>query len=341
MHPGRSVDTNGFTAGDVLVARYVLSRRLGEGSAGAVWLARDRRLDIDVALKLLHPEVVALPGMFERFARESDLSLRMLSPNVVKVLGGGLTEDGVPYIVYEGLEGEDLATKLWRLKRLSLGEMSTVVLHICRGLARAHAVGVLHNDIKPENVFLTKDTSGNMLAKILDFGVAELMKKRVDGAPGEPGAGKLVGTLEYIAPEVFLGDRAPSPQSDIYSVGVLAYECCTGRCPRPAASMIELVMAFASGPLEPPSALRLEVTPELDAWFARALHDDPDERFESAKAMAEALQVVMPSVADRGSSRRLIDEEMRAARPDPNPVLTSARVETSYSMIPGRKRDPE
>ncbi len=328
------LDTNDLAAGEVLVERYVLSRRLGEGGAGAVWLARDRRLGVDVALKLLRPELVPLPGMFERFARESDLSARMLSPHIVKVLGGGLTGAGGPYIVYEELDGEDLATKLARSKRLSLGEMSTVAVHLCRGLSRAHGVGVLHNDIKPENVFLTKDTSGKFLAKILDFGVAELMRKR---EPSE--LDEIVGTLEYIAPEVFLGKRAPSPQSDIYSVGVVAYECCTGRRPRPASSVVDLIVAFASGPIEPPSSLRLEVTPELDAWFARAVHDDPDQRFESAKAMAEALHVVMLSVADRGSSRRLIDAEMRATRLSVSPEERHSA--TSYSVVPGRLPDPE
>ena len=325
--------TNDFAAGDVLVERYVLSRRLGEGAAGAVWQARDRRLNVDVALKFLRAEVVQMAGMLERFAQESDVSARMLSPNVVKVLGGGLTDGGVPYIVYEELDGEDLATKLARSKRLSLGEMSTVAVHLCRGLARAHGVGVLHNDIKPENVFLTKDTSGNLLAKILDFGVAERIKKR---APSD--LSEVVGTLEYIAPEVFLGKRAPSPQSDLYSVGVVAYECCTGRMPRPACSVMELVLAFASGTVDPPSAHRLEVTPELDAWFARALHDDPDERFESAKAMAEALHVVMMTVTDRGSSRRLIDAEMRSIRPV-SLANDEERLPTSYSLVPGRDTD--
>ena len=322
----------------MLAERYVLSRLLGEGAAGAVWLARDRRLGVDVALKFLKAEVAQVAGMFERFARESDLSARMYSPHIVKVLGGGLSAGGLPYIVYEGLDGEDLATKLARAKRLSLGDMSTVAVHLCRGLARAHGVGVLHNDIKPENVFLTKDTSGNLLAKILDFWVAELMQKRAPGELSDPSA--LVGTLEYIAPEVFLGERPPSPQSDVYSVGVVAYECCTGRCPRPATSVGELVVAFASGPIEAPSALRLEVTPELDAWFARALHAQPDERFESTKAMAEALHVAMSTVADRGSSRRLIDGELRSMRPaaaSPD----GPRAATGYSMIPGRLPDPK
>ena len=147
----------------------------------------------------------------------------------------------------------------------------------------------------------------------------------------------MVGTLEYIAPEVFLGKRSPSPQSDLYSVGVVAYECCTGRMPRPASTVIELVLALASGPVEPPSAYRLEVTPELDAWFERALHDDPDERFESAKAMAEALHVVMMTVVDRGSSRRLIDAE-RPIRPV-SIVDAEERAPTSYSLVPGRDID--
>jgi len=319
----------------VLVERYVLAKCLGEGAAGAVWLARDRKLGVDVALKLLRPELVEVAGMFERFARESDLSARMLSPNVVKVLGGGLTEAGVPYIVYEELDGEDLASKLRRAKRLSLGDMATVVIHICRGLSRAHGVGVLHNDIKPENVFLTKDTSGNLLAKLLDFGVAEMMRKR---APSE--LHEVVGTLEYIAPEVFLGLHAPSPQSDIYSVAVAAYECCTGRCPRPATSVGELILALASGPIEPASASRLEVTPELDAWFERALQDDPEDRFESARAMAESLHTVMATVTDRGSSRRLIDGEQRAARPT-SMAPSERRPGTGYSMIPGREPDSE
>jgi serine/threonine-protein kinase len=323
------LSTHEFASGELLAERYVLSRRLGQGATGAVWLARDRRLGVEVALKLLRPEIVERPGMFERFARESDLSVRMLSPNVVKVLGGGLTEAGVPYIVYEGLDGEELSAKLARTKRLSLGEMATVVTHLCRGLARAHAVGVLHCDIKPENTFLTKDTSNNLLVKILDFGVAELMAKRDANNPEQ-----LCGTLEYLAPEVFLGERAPSPQSDLYSVGVVAYECCTGRRARPADTVHELVLSIARGPIESPAAHRLEVTPELDIWFAKALHHDPDQRFASAKVMAEELAGAMSSVRDRGSDRRIIDSEMR---PRARGFSDEERVSSSYSLVAPRR----
>jgi serine/threonine-protein kinase len=236
--------------------------------------------------------------VIERFTREADLSERMLSPNVVKVLGGGLSEGGIPFIVYEALEGEDLGARLARDRRLALPEAKTIIVHVCRGLARAHGVGVLHRDIKPENLFLTVDSGGRLLAKVLDFGVAELIAKRQDDPD------KLTGTLEYMAPEVFLGEKPPSPQSDLYAVGVVAYECMTGRLPRTARSVAELVVALASGTIDPPSARRFEISAELDAWFARALHRQPEGRFESAKEMAEALHVAMKSGEQSPESRR-------------------------------------
>jgi serine/threonine protein kinase len=293
--------------GAVLADRYVLSRRLGEGAAGAVWLARDGRLEIDVAVKLLRAELATRSGVLESFTREADLSERMLSPNVVKVLGGGVSEGGLPYIVYEALEGEDLGSRLERDRRLPLPEAKTITVHVCRGLARAHAVGVLHRDIKPENLFLTTDSSGHLLAKVLDFGVAELIKKS-DNDPD-----KMIGTLAYMAPEVFLGEKPPSPQSDLYAAGVVAYECMTGHLPRPGRSVAELVVALASGKVDPPSSRRFEISPELDAWFERALHRQPEGRFESAKEMAEALHVAMKS--EQGPESRRATASLPAMRP--------------------------
>jgi eukaryotic-like serine/threonine-protein kinase len=322
---GDDLDTHDFVAGAVLAERYVLSRRLGQGASGSVWLALDQKLGVDVALKLLSADLVGRAGVFERFARESDLSVRMLSPNVVKVLGGGLTEQSVPYIVYESLEGEDLATRLTRVKRMPLGEMKTILVHLLRGLARAHAVGVLHRDVKPENLFLTVDSNGHMLAKVLDFGVAELTAN-----PDANDPHKLVGTLEYMAPEVFLAERPPSLQSDLYAVGVVAYECCTGCLPRPARTISDLVVALASRTIARAGTLRSEVTPELDAWFDRALHREPEGRFDSAKAMAEALHVAMKSVAT-GSERELGGKAIR--RSSTFEFDAVRRASAQYSMV--------
>jgi len=299
------LETRNPTAGDLVAERYRLTKRLGEGAAGEVWLARDTRLEIDVAVKLLRAAHTARAAILASFAREADLSERMLSPNVVKVLGRGVTPAGVPYIVYERLEGEDLASRLATVRRLALAEAKTVVVHACRALARAHAVGALHRDVKPENLFLSTDTEGRLLVKLLDFGVAEITAQR-DGSDGA----SLVGTLEYLAPEVLLGERPASPRSDLYSLGVVAYECLTGRVPRKASTVGELVFALARGKVDQASALRFEIMPELDAWLSRALDRDPDERFPSAKEMAEALHVAMKS-SQPSSDPRLVAGSIR------------------------------
>lgn len=310
----------------MVAERYRLTKRLGEGAAGEVWLARDTRLEIDVALKLLKAAHAARAAVLASFAREADLSERMLSPNVVKVLGRGLTAAGVPYIIYERLEGEDLASRLATARRLPLAEAKTVVVHACRALARAHAVGALHRDVKPENLFLATDTEGRLLVKLLDFGVAELTA-RGDGGDSS----SLVGTLEYLAPEVLLGERPASPRSDLYAVGVVAYECLTGRVPRKAATVGELVFALARGTVEQASALRFEIMPELDAWLSRALARDPEERFASAKEMAEALHVAMKTLDPAHAARPLAG----AARPRATSFVFEEERRTSapYSII--------
>jgi eukaryotic-like serine/threonine-protein kinase len=277
MAPHRS-----YREADVFGGRYVLRRRLGAGAAGVVWLARDTQRDIDVAVKVLHTSVAARHGAKERFASEADLSERMLSPNIVKVLARGFVDWDVPYVVYEHLEGEDLAARLAR-GGLSWSELQSVIVHACRALGRAHAVGVLHRDVKPENIFLTTDTDGRPLAKMLDFGVAELLvNAKADGD-------RIVGTLAYAAPEVLLAAHPADARADLYSVGAVAYECVTASLPFAGETLGGLLLAHATTIAAPASLKRPGVGPELDAWFARALAPDRAHRFSSAKEMAEAL----------------------------------------------------
>jgi serine/threonine-protein kinase len=255
---------------------------LGEGAAGAVWLARDERRDIDIALKILQPKLAATKEMVDRFVREADLSERMLSPHIVRVLARGTTADGAPYIAYELLEGEDLGAKLRRVGRLSIEESRAVIVHTCRALARAHAIGVLHRDIKPDNLFVTK-VEGRALVKVLDFGVAELVRSADRDGP-------LVGTLEYLAPEVVLGERAPSARSDIFALGVVAYRCLVGGPPYKADNMGQLVLAHATMKPRPLRELDPRIPADLDRWMDRTIARDPDARFESAREMAEDFE---------------------------------------------------
>jgi serine/threonine-protein kinase len=215
--------------------------------------------------------------MLERFIREADLAERMLSPHIVRVLAGGTTAEGAPYIAYEHLDGEDLGTRLGRGGRLSIEESRAVIVHTCRALARAHARGVVHRDIKPDNLFVTK-VQGRPLVKVLDFGVAELVRS-VDRD------GPLVGTLEYLAPEVVLGERAPSARSDIYSLGVVAYRCLAGAPPFKADDMGQLVLAYAKTTPRPLREIDQRIPADIDRWLSRAIARDPDARFESAREM--------------------------------------------------------
>ena len=314
-------------AGDVLDERYRLLRVLGEGAAGTVWLARDSRLDIHVAVKILRMGLVANPDMLQRFVREADLVERMLSPSIVKVLARGLKDGASPYIVYERLEGETVSERLNRSGTLSVADTKTIIVHTCRALARAHAVGVLHRDIKPDNIFLTTDEGARTLAKVLDFGVAEIV------ASAPVGDRPLVGTLEYIAPEVLFVERPPEARSDLYAVGVVAYECLVGQVPIQASSVAELVTAMAAWKMPKASTSRPDLTPELDQWHLRALDRDPDKRFASAKEMAEALHVAGKGPEIRPSSAQL--QAVGPMRPRASSfVFEEERRSSTYSIIP-------
>jgi serine/threonine-protein kinase len=252
----------------------------------------------------------------------------MLSPHIVKVLARGV-HDGAPYIVYEHLEGEDLATRLHQGPALSIPDIETVIVHTCRALARSHAVGVLHRDIKPENLFVRVDAAGHLQLKVVDFGVSDVL--------GDPrAADAMVGTLEYMAPEVMLNERPPGTVSDLYALGVVAYECCTGRVPFAGETLGELLIALANGRFDPATAFRADLPPAIDGWFARALHRDPDARFGSAKEMAEQAHLVLKRQATPSLSnvRRVasspevvrISSMMAKAPPPPSKSANTSKI---------------
>jgi len=271
-------DTVGF-----LEERYVLGAVLGEGAIGRVYAARDIVLGIDVAVKVMHDAQSESRVMVDRFAREASIAARMLSPYVVKVLGLAVTRTGAPCIVYELLEGETLAQFIARRGPLSLEETTEIVKQTARALARVHALGVVHRDVKPDNIFLTTQPDGHALIKLLDFGVAEPMKSGNTGRD-------IVGTPEYMAPEILFGSAALDARVDLYALGVVAFECLTGRCPFTGERISDIFSAVHQGKRLSLSQLRSDLPAQVDEWLDCALQPEPYWRFASAKELSTALE---------------------------------------------------
>ncbi|MDB4942380.1 MAG: Adenylate cyclase [Labilithrix sp.] len=264
--------------------RYELGAVIGEGAVGCVYAAFDKVLGIEVAVKIMHEAHASSSVMLERFANEAAVSARMLSPHVVKVLGLGVTHSGAPCIIYEKLEGETLAAYIDRMGTLSVAETNEIVKQVARALSRVHALGIVHRDVKPDNIFITTQEDGHCLVKLLDFGVAETLKPA--SAPRD-----LVGTPEYMAPEILFGSAALDGRVDLYSLGVVAFECLVGRCPFRGTRISEIFAAVQRGGRTSLMQLRSDVAPELDEWMDCALQPDPFWRFTSAKALAASLDV--------------------------------------------------
>jgi serine/threonine protein kinase len=261
-----------------------LVRLLGVGGMGSVWLADHAGLETQVAVKFMTDDAAAEPALVSRFAREAKLAARIKSPHVVQIFDYATTAGGVPFIVMELLDGEDLETRVEREHALDLEDTSRVLIQVCKALARAHALGVVHRDIKPENIFLIDDDD-DIFVKVLDFGLARdnLRRKRITVS------GTTMGTPSYMSPEQLFHPRCVDARSDLWSTAVVVYACLTGRLPFDGDSFGSICIAINSGRFVPPSQLNENLPPGLDAWFDKALTRKQDARFQSATEMANAF----------------------------------------------------
>ncbi|HEX4446111.1 MAG TPA: serine/threonine-protein kinase [Polyangiaceae bacterium] len=286
----------------VKVGRYELVRALGGGAGGSVYEANDGVLFRRVAVKVLNVPLaggVAAEQAEARFVREGRIASRIRHPNVIDVFDFGV-HDGVPFLVMEFVDGESLAQVLLREVSLTLPRALDVLLPVLSAVAALHAKGVVHRDIKPANVLLPW---GNWTRpKLADFGVS----RYTNDPQTSPKCGAIVGTLEYMAPELTGESRPDEELADQYALGVLLYECTAGRRPFVGATDYELMHAVASAELTPPSRLTPALPGAFDAVVRRAMDRDPQRRYGAVEQLAEALLAFASEAAQvRWKSDRL------------------------------------
>jgi serine/threonine protein kinase/tetratricopeptide (TPR) repeat protein len=268
-----------FPPGTLLGGRYEIIRVLGEGGMGAVYQARDRELDRLIALKVIRPELAGNPAILQRFKQELILARHVTHRNVVRIYDLG-EADGIKFITMEYVDGEDLRSLLKVHGKLSPKEAVHIVEQVCRALEAAHAEGVIHRDLKPQNIM--RDKQGRIV--VMDFGLARSLE-----ANGMTQSGALVGTLEYMSPEQALGAELDQ-RSDLFAVGLIFYELLTGKVPYKADTALASLMKRTQERAIPVSQIDSTVPKALSKLVSRCLERDPSARYQHASEILKQLQ---------------------------------------------------
>lgn len=323
-------DDFGSYEGTVVAGKYRIEHILGSGGMGSVWLARHVELGFLVAVKLIKPSLLTRKDSRRRFQIEAQAATQIDSPHAVRVFDYGETDDGVPFMVMEFLEGESLADCVSRRGAFSLEELARILAQASKAISKAHAQGIFHRDLKPDNVFLATnvehiDPELPYTVKIVDFGIAKLLDNSfsVGGAgPGMAGptqTGMVVGTPSFMSPEQLTEGGEPDALTDVWTLGVTFFTAATATLPFEGEVLGDVVLKVCVSEMPKPSRKHPELPPEFDAWFAKACARDRKKRFQSVTEMSDALSLL--AEGGRDTARRLPTPAAllasRRSRPDP------------------------
>ncbi len=317
-----------------------LTRPLGAGGMGSVWVADHLALKTEVVVKFMSKELAQSPDAVARFSREAAAASQVKSPHVVQTFDHGVTTDGVPYIVMELLEGTDLAQHLEKRGRMTPAEVTAIYTQVAKALGKAHAVGIVHRDLKPDNIFLCAGDADELFVKVLDFGIAKGDARLGSGTT----TGQVMGTPYYMSPEQIVGSRTIDLRADIWSLGVVAFELLTGARPFDGESIGALTLAI-HGRLPPPSSIEPSLPPAFDGWFAKSCAVSPADRFatvkDAARALAEAVGAAPAAVvAVAPVSTGTVDGEARTVSARLPTQLSSTQAVEAADGVPTRSRVP-
>ncbi|NUP07516.1 MAG: protein kinase [Polyangiaceae bacterium] len=267
--------------GAMLTPSIQLVRPLGDGGMASLWVAEHKNLGIRVAVKLLNESMRTLPSVRKRFLEEGPVAARIKSLHVVHIFDRGMTKAGVPFIVMELLEGETIQERIDRQQSFSVLEARAVLTQTARALVKVHAAGLVHCDVKPDNLFLVEG-EGELSVKLLDFGIARRIGE-VDNS------GFVLGTPAFMAPEQAIAWQPLGIYSDVWSLAVVVYLLLTGRVPFEADTLEEAGRRLSRRNFTPVTSLRPDLPSDLDGWFSRALSPDPRKRFTTMGEMISSF----------------------------------------------------
>jgi serine/threonine protein kinase len=285
-------------AGDLISGKYRLLRLLGAGGMGSVWAARNELTDRDFAIKFLHPKLADNKEALHRFFLEARACGQVKHPAVVDVYDMGQAEDGSPYLVMELLEGEGFDQRLSRAGCFRPAEAATWIAFVARGLEEAHVRGLVHRDLKPANVFFALDDRGDVIPKILDFGVSKATGEGTDPGLVLTSTGAVLGSPAYMSPEQARGDTDVDSRSDVWSLGVILYESLTGKIPFDAANYNALMVEIITRPHRSVAEVAPGVPADLAQIIDEALAKDRARRISTARELADRLEGVASRITE-------------------------------------------
>lgn len=291
-----------FAPGAIVADKYEIEGVLGEGGLGVVVAATHLHLDQKVAIKYLRGSAPRDRSMTDRFLREARLAAQIKSEHVVRVFDVATLADGTPYMVMEHLEGADLRTRLADSGAVPFSAAVDYVLQACEALAEAHVQGIVHRDLKPDNLFLARVSGGKDVLKILDFGISKLSDKYTSSSRVNvvTQAGDRLGTPLYMSPEQLEGSPNVDARTDLWAIGVVLYELCTGAIPFTGDSLPALCTAILTKTPVPATTLVPGLPSELDLIVGRCLAKNRDDRYQNVAELAEELA---PFASTAGQTR--------------------------------------